>query len=80
MPRVGQILTSKKGVSYIKIDDKLTENLVLEPGQALFLSNPADDVDGLVSIGKLTAEEGEARKARIPSFVKKNISIANKKD
>ncbi len=71
--RVGQVLKSKGGNSYLKFE----KNVTISEGEALFLSTPQEDIDYLVSSGKLTADEGEARKAKVPDFVRFNIKKAN---
>jgi hypothetical protein len=73
--RVGQALKSKSGVTYLKFDKTVT----IEEGETLFLSRPQDDVDYLVENGKITTEEGEARKAKIPDFVIYNIKVRGEK-
>lgn len=71
--RVGQVLNSKAGKPYIKIDKDVT----LTMGDVLFLNKPQDEIDSAVERGKLTQEQAEAKKAKIPDFVRFNI---NKKD
>ena len=71
--RVGQALKSKGGRTYLKFD----KQLVINEGDALFLSKPQDDIDYLVSQGKMTVDEGAAKKAKIPEFVLYNIKVAN---
>lgn len=75
MARVGQALKSKAGKTYLKFDTTVT----IKEGETLFLSRPEEDVDHLVDTGKLTKEEGEARKAKIPDFVIYNIKTATSK-
>lgn len=72
--RVGQALKAKSGKTYLKFDKTVT----IGEGETLFLSRPQDDVDYLVETGKLTKEEGEARKAKIPDFVIYNIKSKGK--
>lgn len=71
--RVGQVLNSKAGKPYIKIE----KDVLLTNGDVLFLNRPKDEIDSAVERGKLTAEQGEAKKAKIPDFVRFNI---NKKE
>lgn len=71
--RVGQVLNSKAGKPYIKIDKDVT----LTTGDVLFLNRPQDEIDNAVERGKLTAEQAEAKKAKVPDFVRFNI---NKKE
>lgn len=68
--RVGQVLNSKAGKPYIKIDADVT----LTTGDVLFLNKPQDEIDNAVERGKLTAEQAEAKKAKIPDFVRFNIN------
>lgn len=68
--RVGQVLNSKAGVPYIKIDKDVT----LTAGAVLFLNKPNDEIDSAVERGKLTTEQAEVRKAKIPDFVRYNIN------
>jgi hypothetical protein len=68
--RVGQILNSKAGAPYIKID----KDTVLKVGDVLFLNKPADEIDNAVERGKLTQEQAEAKKAKVPDFVRYNIN------
>lgn len=71
--RVGQILKSKAGSPYIKIESDLT----LVKGDALFLNKPQAEIDLAVERGKLTKEQGEAKKAKVPDFVIYNIILRN---
>lgn len=67
--KVGQVLKSKGGKTYLKFEKATT----IQEGEALFISTPAEDIQFLVETGKLTAAEGEAKLAKVPSFVLYNI-------
>lgn len=69
--RLGQVLNSKAGKPYIKIDKDVT----LKAGDVLFLNKPADEIDNAVERGKLTTEQADAKKAKIPDFVRFNINV-----
>ncbi len=68
--RIGQLLVSKAGKEYIKFE----KNLTIAEGDALFLSKPSDDIQGLVERGFITSEEATERISRVPEFVKRNIT------
>jgi hypothetical protein len=73
--KVGQALKSKEGKTYLKFD----KDVNIKAGEAVFLSRPQDDIDYLVSKGELTPQQGEERKAKVPSFVLYNIKLAKPK-
>lgn len=68
--RIGQILNSKAGTPYIKLDNDVT----LKKGDVLFLNKPADEIQNAVERGKLTQEQADAKIAKVPDFVRYNIN------
>lgn len=68
--RIGQVLNSKAGKPYIKIDS----DVALTKGDVLFLNRPQDEIDNAVERGKLTQEQADAKKAKVPDFVRFNIN------
>jgi hypothetical protein len=69
--RVGQVLNSKAGKPYIRIDKAVT----LNEKDVLFLNRPQDEIDSAVERGKLTKEQGEAKKSKVPDYVRFNINV-----
>lgn len=71
--RVGQMLKSKGGKYYLKFENQENEPITIESGDALMLQKPDEQIDRLVELGKITSDEGEAKKAKVPGFVKFNV-------
>jgi len=67
--KVGQVLKSKGGKTYLKFE----KNISITEGEALFISTPADDINYLLSSGKITQEEAAEKLNKVPDFVLYNI-------
>jgi hypothetical protein len=65
--RVGQILLSKGGRKYIKLEQDINKDDIL------FLNKPSEEIDFLVESGRITEQEGRARKEKVPDFVLANL-------
>jgi len=78
--KVGQVQLSQDESSlYFKmgagVKPGTEQSITLNPGDVLFFQRPADQIDFLVESGELSEADGEARKAKIPSFVHFNVSL-----
>lgn len=69
--KIGSLRKSKKGGLYIKLD----ESISLQKDTSLTLQNPRESVDRLVSSGKITAQEGETRKSKIPDYIRYEVFL-----
>ena len=87
--KVGEIRQSQGGSYYIKFNNITDKNgnvklstlpLTLEDGDVLFLNKPEETIDYLVKSGKLTEEQGEERKRKIPSFIKFEVHKQSSKE
>lgn len=67
--RVGQVLVSKSGKTYLKFE----KNVTISEGEALFISTPQEDINFLLTSGKITQEEADLKLSKVPGFVKYNI-------
>jgi hypothetical protein len=70
--RLGTMMSSKENDKkyYIKVEQTMT----LNKGDVLFVSKPSEDIDFLVKSGYIKEEDAEARKEKVPKFVKFYIS------
>ena len=70
--KLGEVieLKDKEGNSRV-----MGDTVELKTDDTLFLSSPLDEVDSLVQNGKLSAEDGEVRKSKIPDFIMYNIEL-----
>jgi len=77
--KIGQVQQAKSGAFYIKVSagtkEGTAQSVTLNPGDVLYLQTPQEQIDFLVSSGKLTSAEAEARKAKIPEFIRYNVSL-----
>jgi len=69
MSKVGQVLKSKAGKTYLRFEKAVN----IAEGEALFISTPAEDIEFLVTSGKITRQEADDKLAKVPSFVLYNI-------
>ena len=69
MSKVGQVLKSKAGKTYLKFEKSIS----ITEGEALFISTPQEDIAFLVEKGKITQEEADLKLSKVPSFVLYNI-------
>lgn len=67
--KVGQVLKSKKGSFYIKVEKDLT----LAAGSSLQLQDPRAGFKRMAETGKISEEEAEAKAAKLPEFLKYDI-------
>ena len=67
---VGSILKSKKGISYIKID----QDVSLKKDDVLFLKNKQEDIKEQVERGTITEERGQELLEKL-HFIKFNILL-----
>lgn len=67
--KVGQILRSKKGLLYIKMDKDVT----LKKGDALQLRDPRKSLEEAVAKGKMSAEKAEEMLSKIRDFVRQDV-------
>lgn len=67
--RVGQVLKSKAGKTYLKFE----KNVTISEGEALFISTPQEDINFLLTSGKITQQEADEKLAKVPGFVLYNI-------
>ena len=63
----GELLTSKSGTKYIKINKDITLNL--KEGDCIFMEKPEQNLARLVEKGFITQEEAKERTAKIPDFL-----------
>lgn len=63
---VGNILKSKAGNSYIKIE---ADEITLKKGDRLMLKSKAEEIEESVSSGKISEEKGEELKEKL-HFIK----------
>lgn len=68
--QVGSVRMSQKGKLYIKLDDVST----FEDGMALQIEKPEDKLRRLHELGHLTDEQLEERLAKVPDFIRYEIS------
>lgn len=78
--KVGTLLKSKAGSLYIKVDDKLEGSVTLTKGMSLNLKDPRKENLELAERGFISMEEAESRNAKIPEYVKYNITLPPSKD
>lgn len=69
--RIGQIRQGDDGSYYLKIEQDVT----LTAGQSLTIEKPESEIDRLVERGFITEDEGDARKAKVPTYVKYNVKV-----
>jgi len=53
----------------------LADGTVLNEGDVLFLKSPQAELDELVLAGYVKADVAEARKAKIPDFIRYNVQL-----
>lgn len=64
--KIGSLRKSEKGSLYLKIDSDAS----LKKGQSLQLMDPRKSIDRAVENGKMTSDQAEERKAKIPEYVR----------
>ena len=73
--RLGTMMSSKDNDKkyYIKVE----QDMVLSKGDTLYVTKPSEDIDSLVKLGYIKEEDAEARKEKVPKFIKFYISRGN---
>jgi len=67
--KVGTLRKSKAGGLYIKVEGDVS----LKKDSSLSLQDPRKKLDASVAAGRMTADEAEGRKAKVPEYIKYEI-------
>lgn len=67
--KVGTLRKSKAGGLYIKVEG----DVALKKDSSLSLQDPRKKLDASVAAGRMTADEAEARKAKVPEYIKYEV-------
>lgn len=67
--KVGTLRKSKAGGLYIKVEGDVT----LKKDSSLNLQDPRKKIDQAVAAGRMSADEGEGRKAKVPEYIKYEV-------
>jgi hypothetical protein len=74
--RVGTLKKSKAGNLYITVEDDIT----LKKGATIMLKDPRKELAESKAAGRLDADKADAMIAKIPEFVRYNLSLAPDKE
>lgn len=82
--KFGQVLKSKKGTDYIKINDYDKVVIMVDGkrvnGASIFFSDPVENIKSLQEKGFITEAEAEQRIEKLPDFVLEDLTLVIDED
>lgn len=72
--RVGQMLQSKSGSYYLKFKTEDKSPVVIESEDVIYMDKPEDTINKFLEMGKMSEQEAKEKIAKIPGFVKFNLT------